>query len=453
MLPRLEWFALFAFVLLWRLCHHGVLWIEESYPMAAAIQMLHGRAPYTDFWLDKPPLTAVFYLLWGALPGIPLRIAGALYVTGCAWLAARLGGRWAAWLLAVYLSLGIPSAVMAIAPDLLLVAPHLAAVWMAQHGHPWRAGLLSGIALLIHTKGLFVLAAALLWATNWRVLAGFAALLPFQLWLGQPYWQQVWEWGRLYSTTPLFKQPWLEGLKRTSNWTGFHLSAILATFWKGPDWSWRWWSWIALSLATVCLGGRFFPRYYFFLLVPFVVMGGKALAELSPRWRTIALLLLLIPAIRFGPRNLKLALGDTSWDDLALFRDSQTAAQYILAQGAPTDSLFVWGYRPDIDALTRLRGGTPYLESQPIDCVFADRHIGLAAPMTGAGCEERARSLARYEPNWVVDGLGPLNPRLRLDRFFPLKGYELVLRTQTAFVYRLVSPRDRDQDARLLLPH
>lgn len=448
-MKRLEWLALFCFVLLWRLCHSGVLWIEEAYPMAGAIQILNGRMPYADFWFDKPPLTAFFYALWGAVSGVPLRIVGALYVTLCAWLASRMGGRWAAWLLAVYLSLGIPSAVMAIAPDLLLVAPHLAAVWMAQRGHAWRAGLLSGVALLVHTKGVLVLAAALLWCTNWRVAAGFAALLPIHLALGAKYWEQVWEWGRLYSGNTFVKRPWLEGLKRTGNWIGFHATAVLAAFWKGPDWAWRWWAWVGLGMLGVVMGARFFPRYYFFLLVPFAVMGGKVVGELSPRWRAAALALLLIPTARFGPRNIKLAMGDESWDDLALFRDSKAVVEFLATKQGPNDTLFVWGYRPDVDALSRIKGGTPYLEAQPIDCVFADRHLTPAVPMKGAGCEERARGLGRYEPTWIVDGLGPLNPRLRIEAYFPLKGYELAYRTNTAVVYRLVAPRDRVQEARL----
>ena len=43
-------------VLLSRLCHLNILWIEEGYPAAAAIQMLHGSIPYRDFWFDNPPL-------------------------------------------------------------------------------------------------------------------------------------------------------------------------------------------------------------------------------------------------------------------------------------------------------------------------------------------------------------------------------------------------------------
>jgi hypothetical protein len=446
-MPRAHWLLLFALVLTVRLSHCRVLWIEEAYPLTAAIQMLHGRLPYADFWFDKPPLSAAFYLLFGALPGIPLRIAGALYVTFCAYLASRLGGAYAAWLLAIYLSFGIPSAVMAIAPDLLLVAPHLAAVWLAQSGRPIAAGMVCGVALLIHTKALLILAIALLFAPNWRTLAAFAATLPLHAALGANYWTQVWWWGRVYADNTFVKQPALEFIRRTSNWIGFHSAAVIGMLLPAGKASWRDIAWVLLSCAALWPGLRFFPRYYFFLLVPCVVLAGRNLPSLPRLYRMFVLALLLIPIVRFGPRDVRLALGDDSWSDLALFRDSQSIAQHLNAHARPTDTLFTWGYRPDVDALSRLKGGTPYLESQPITCIFADRHLTTFKPLSGVGCEERARQLGEYAPAWIVDGLGPTNPLLALARFYPLGNYELVLRTPTATLYRLVR-RDGRQDAR-----
>lgn len=440
---------IFALVFTVRLTHVNLLWIEEAYPMTAAIQMLHGRLPYADFWFDKPPLSAALYLLWGAMPGSVLRLAGALYVTLCAGLAYRLGGRFAAWLLAVYLSFGIPSAVMALAPDLLLVAPHLGAIWMAQSGRPWLAGLICGVGLLIHTKAIFILAIALLWAPNWRTLAGFGATLPVHALFGPNYWQQVWWWGGIYSRDTFVAKPLAEFLRRTANWVGFQSGAIIAAFLPWRSIGWRNFAWLLLSLSTVALGLRFFPRYYFFLLAPVVVLAGQTLEQLKPRWRIAILALLLIPVVRFAPRDIQLAFGDEKWDDLALFHDSQTVASYLNAQAKPEDTLFVWGYRPDIDALSRLKGGTPYLESQPLDCVFADRHLIESKAMPNLGCEQRLKRLRESEPTWMVDGLGPSNVRLRLEAYYPLTGYDLVLRTQTAYLYKLVVPQNRSLDVRL----
>ncbi len=448
---RGEWFALFGFVLFWRLTQLHVLWIEEAYPMVGAIEYMHGRIPYRDFWFDKPPGAILFYLLFGAASGWALRIAGSLYVLLCCWLGAKLGGRWAAWLLAAYLSWGIPSAVFAIAPDLLMLAPHLAAVWFAQRGRAWPAGLASGAAFAIHAKGALVLLAALLWNPNWRVLVAFVATMPFHFAssvLSRGYWEQVWHWGRVYSSNTFVVNPLAEFGKRTLNWAGFHAAALLAVQMRASFWTWRHWAWLAISLGSVVLGWRFFPRYYFFLLAPVCVMAGIALEQMRPRTRWIVLALLLIPALRFGPQNLRLLAGDDSWDDLALFRDSRQIAATVRAQAKPGDSLFVWGYRPDIQALARLSSGTPYIESQPLTCVFADRHLRPSVPMPNQGCEERFRKFQSYRPTWFVDGLGPLNPQLRYEP----PGYEAVERTNTAVLYRLVNPKQQPQDALILLP-
>ena len=440
---------IFGMALAVRLCHLDVLWIEEAYPMTAAIQMLHGRWPYADFWFDKPPLSAMVYLLWGAADGWLLRVVGAGYVTLCAWLAYRLGGKYAAWMIAVYLSFGIPSAVMALAPDLLLVAPHLAAVGMAQAGRPLLAGLICGVGLLIHSKAIFILMAALLWVPHWKTLAGFVATLPLHAVFGPNYWQQVWWWGGVYSENTFVVKPFVEFLRRTANWIGFQSAAVVAAALPTQRWEWRNVAWLVLALVSVATGLRFFPRYYFFLLVPVVVLGGRALEGMRPVLRWAVLLLLLIPVVRFGPRDVQLALGNQKWDDLALFHDSQTIAKYLKEQSKPEDSLFVWGYRPDIDALSRLKGGTPYLESQPLNCVFADRHLREYRAMPQVGCEERLRRFQESEPTWLVDGLGPSNVRLRLEAYRSMRGYDLVLRTQTAYLYKLVLPQNRSLDAQL----
>lgn len=433
-----------------RLAHSRVLWIEEAYPMAAAIQILHGRLPYADFWYDKPPLTPLLYLLWGAAPGWAPRLAGALYVTACAALAGRLGGVWSAWLLAFSLSFGLPSAVIALAPDLLLIAPHLAVVSLAQAGRPLLAGLTAGLALLIHAKALFLLPIALLWAPHWRLLAGFAAAALPQALLGPDYWQQVWVWGRLYSTHTFVDHPLAEFARRTANWAGFHLATLTPLLTRRLPW--RHAAWLALSLASVLLGLRFFPRYYFFLLVPCAVLAGPCLEALRPVWRYSLLALVLIPVLRFGPRHLTVASGNLSWEDLALFRDSQTVAAYLREQSKPSDTLFVWGYRPDIDSLSRLPGGTPFLESQPLNCVLADRHLRSTQPLPDPACPARLRRFRESEPTWLVDGLGPLNPRLRLEAYRSLRGYELVLRTPSALLYRLAVPQNQPIEARSINP-
>src|SRR5579859_1064738 len=77
-----------------RLCHIHLLWADEDYHLAAAIHILHGKVPYRDFWYDKPPLCAAFYLLVGGYPGWPLRILDSAYMLIACYVAYLLAREW-----------------------------------------------------------------------------------------------------------------------------------------------------------------------------------------------------------------------------------------------------------------------------------------------------------------------------------------------------------------------
>ncbi len=261
-------------VLAAHLCHVGILWTEEGLPMAAAVQMLGGRALYKDIWFDKPPAAPVVSLLWGAREGWPARVAGAAYVLGCAWLAwlfarrkwGEREGAWAAFLTAFFLTFWIPAAVVPLAADLLLLAPHLAAVYLAWRGRAFFSGLVAGVGLLVNAKSVFVAAACMVWV--WRAAPQFALgfLLPNLaacggLWavgaLGA-YWREVWQLGFLYSGHTFVGNPVREGLMRTLNWLGFHAAAAAAAMWfwwkDRDDDRWRFAAWAIISLAAVAAG-------------------------------------------------------------------------------------------------------------------------------------------------------------------------------------------------------
>src|SRR5579859_3261738 len=126
-----------AVVLAARLLHAPILWADDNLPLAAAMELARGKTLYRDVWFDKPPLVAWLALLWGARAGLALRLAGGLYVLAAAamaGLAAR--SRWsdregalAAGFVAFFLTFGIPSAVIPLASDMLLILPHLTAVY------------------------------------------------------------------------------------------------------------------------------------------------------------------------------------------------------------------------------------------------------------------------------------------------------------------------------------
>lgn len=453
MRSRRVFFALlFVSLFAARLTHSDIIWVEEAYPAAASIQLLHGKLPYRDFVFDKPPLAPVLYLLWGAQTGWPMRLAGALYVTLVCWLIHRIALTWwserearaAAALLAFFLTFGVPAAVMALAPDLLMLAPMLAAALLAIQGRPLASGLVAGLALLVHTKGFLALAAALLFqASGWRaILAGFLlpnlAVLPF-------CWEQVWAWGARYAADSFVASPMMEGLRRTANWAGFHsaLAAGAAWFWRRERKaeSRRLAPWTLLALASVTAGWRFFARYYFALLAPMSLAAARGLMLLAPRWRAAVLALLLIPLARFGPRYVTLAAGGgQDWADIAMHQDSRAAAEIVRRHARPGDSLLVWGYRPDIFVLTRMPAGTRWLDSQPLTGVLADRHLSQARPSFPELASRNRRELATTSPTFLVDGLGPYNPSLAVT-VYPelaqwLANYQVVGRAPFAVVYR-----------------
>jgi hypothetical protein len=437
------WLLLLAVLFAFRLTHREILWVEEAYPSAAAIQMLQGRSLYTDFQYDKPPLSAAVYLLWAGQAGWPLRLAGACYVTLCCFLAYLIARHWwtdfegrlAALLLGFYLTFGIPAAVMALAPDLLTLLPVLAAMLARAHERPRVAGLCLGLAVGFNGKALLL--APLL---GFRGLPGFFAgiTLPL-LFVDLPaMWDQVWRWGAAYSRDTPLASPVREGLVRTLAWCGFQSTAVAGAVWC----CWRERSrvllpWLALSLVMVCLGLRFSPRYYLVLLPPLVLAGARGLALMPARVRWGVLALLLIPAGRFGPRLLNTA----DWADTAMNRDSAAAARWISGLAKPGDTILVWGYRPDILVYTRLPLGAPFLDSQPLTGVIADRHLTQSKPTFPELATRNRARLAGLSPTWIVDGLGPYNRDLAISNYPDLQAwlarYAEVQRTAGTRIYRL----------------
>ena len=481
--PRLFFPALAALLVAARLCHVGILWAEESLPLATAGEMLRGKSLYRDIWFDKPPLVAAWPLLWGAGAGWLLRVAGALYVLLACWIAYRFArdvwsereGFWAAGLLAFFLTFDLPSSVIPLASDLLLLTPHLAAVWLAWNRKPFWSGILLGVGFLINPRVAFVALACAAWnpaGIGW-LAAGFAVVSGAAgawLWLAGAwpgYWEEVWRWGRLYASVPLVQNPIASGLLRTADWGGFH-AALLVGAWFGwvrpsglpsslrwarraearrqagrPDPTIPWTVWCLLSLAGVAAGWRFFPRYYFLLLAPMVMLAARGFARMGRWWKMACLLLLLVPLGRFGPRYLLLAAGQTNWNDTAMDRDSRQLAALIRRQTRPGDTLFVWGFRPEMYVYTGLPAATRFLDSQPLTGVPADRHLTESTPLDAPGARQHRAELLPSQPTFIVDGLGLYNPALAITHYADLRpwfgDYREVARTADSVLYRRVS--------------
>jgi len=455
-----------------RLCHTNVLWADDNLPLAAAMQVARGKVLYRDVWFDKPALVAWINLLWGARAGVLLRLAGAAYVLSVvvvAWQFARSKwsqkeGLFAAVFAAFFLTFGLPSAVIPLASDMLLVLPHIAAVYFAWRGRAFFSGVAAGVGLLCSSKAMFVLAACALW--QWRqlplLLAGFAA--PNALALGwmylhgsaSEYYRQAWQWGRIYAANTFVEHPIAEGLTRTANWIGFQAALVVGAIFALRR-ERRIAIWIAISFVGVVLGLRFFPRYYFLLLPPMIVAAARGWSLLTPQWgglparsrppggsSSVCILalcaLLAVPLIRFGKPYLTLARGG-AMSDLSMDRDSRAAAQKLRDFSRPGDTLFVWGFRPDIFIDSGLPAGTRFLESQPISGVLADRHLFSSQTIAPDFIGPNVRELAKTKPTWIVDGLGLYNPSLALQRQPALtewfSRYTEVARTDFSILYRL----------------
>jgi hypothetical protein len=240
----------------------------------------------------------------------------------------------------------------------------------------------------------------------------------------------------------------LEAATRTASWIGFHAAICLGALvflWQDQTADRkRFLIWILLAAAGVAGGWRFFPRYYFLLLPVVVLAGARGLAILPRRWAAVCLLTLLIPLARFGPRYLSLLFnGDAGWADTAMNRDSRNVARGILPLVQPEDTILVWGYRPDVIVYTRLPLGTPFLDSQPLTGVLADRHLTSSVPTFPEIGLQNRRKLLSLRPTWVVDGLGPYNAGLAVAAFADLqpwlRHYQPAFRTEGAIVYRLAS--------------
>lgn len=449
------WLGCFAVPAAVRLCHSDVLWADEAYGLAGARRILEGAALYRDIWFDKPPLYAWIYLLWGARTGWVLRLAGALFALLCCRLAARVAracfgpaeGYLAAAAMAFFLSFDHPVAILSLAPDFLLIPFTLASVYALAADRPWQAGGLAAAGLLANTKALLLLPLILLWKpAAWKAtLAGFV-LMTSMVWALAWGWQEpVWMWGTSYARETFFEHPVREGLRRTLNWAGFHAALIVGAgvfFLRAHQLRRRFGLWLALSLAAVCAGARFFPRYYLALLPVLTVAAARGFLMLPRRRAAIlAAAALMVPALRFGARHVATWRGQPSaMRDLALFEDCRQAARTIQALARPGDTLFVWGYRPELNVLAGLPGATPFLDSQPLTGVPADRHLRVSvATLPEMGARNR-RELQKSSPTFIADGLGTLNPRLAITQYPDLRTwfarYELVAQTPATRIYR-----------------
>jgi len=439
------WAGLSGVLLASRLAHVNILWADEDYHLAAAFQVLQGKMLYRDLWYDKPPLTALLLTLFGAFAGWPLRLVATALAVGCCVAAYRFAtavwgqreGFAAAGLLAFFQIFYFPNAVLTLEPDTLLVLPHILAVYWAWKRRGLAAGMAAGVGFLLHPKGAFILLACFVFAPGEWLRLGAGFLLPNVVaagWLVMQgawpgYVDQVWKWGLLYAGAPPV-EPVIDKWLRLAGWFGFHAALVIGAVaqWRTGGDRRRWVLWCAVALIAASLGWRFSPRYLNFLLPPLVMCAAAGLGNRSLWSRLgvgLVVVALVIPAVRFGPRSITLAAENFagaphSWADVRMDQESRVGAAVIRGIKQPGDTIFVWGYRPDVVVYTRLPVAGRLWDSQPVTGVPADRHLGNATPLDAEEAARNRMELSRMAPTILVDGLSAYNPQLDIRNFSDL---------------------------------
>jgi hypothetical protein len=120
--------------------------------------------------------------------------------------------------------------------------------------------------------------------------------------------------------------------------------------------------------------------------------------------------------------------------------DSQEVATKLHALEQPGNTLFVWGYRPDMYVYSRLKPDGLFWDSQPLTGVPADRHLHTAGAIYSGPAARNRTELIQSHPTFLVDGLSLLNPKLAPNIYPELRpwlvNYKLVGRTKLSLIYR-----------------
>ena len=125
-------------------------------------------------------------------------------------------------------------------------------------------------------------------------------------------------------------------------------------------------------------------------------------------------------------------------------RDSRKVRDGFAPLSLIEETIFVWGYRPDILVYLGQPIGAPFLDSQPLTGVLADRHL-TGTHITAPELAQANRALlAAHRPTYVIDGLGRYNPKLAITEYPELaawlsENYKPFFSTEGSVIYRLSS--------------
>lgn len=389
--------------------------------------LLQGKVPYVDLWNPKPP--AVFYVYASAMAvfgrTVPaLRLIDLLIapVLLCAvwWIGRRAAdsrlGLWAALLFGVFYftetfwTLTQNDGIVLL-PMLLSMVAALRAADGGRRSWGWAfvCGALAGLAVWFkYPFALFAGAAALAYVLlsarlRWKDGLGFAAGLLGALASGVGAMMSIGAWDAL-----------LESARVTSSYTalGFNLPDFLAAMELAFGFRWSQWGlafilgaagivaglwprftpnarqrrmvivwagWLALGFAMMAVQAKGYDYHWLPMLPPLALLAGfgsVALTRRFPAWAQmvaaavvfgLALTVVWRPALPYltGQED-QIAYFDHFQGGEFNAGESQRVADYLRAHNVPGDSLYVWGFRPEIYYLTDLNPPTRFIFQFPL---------------------------------------------------------------------------------------
>jgi 4-amino-4-deoxy-L-arabinose transferase-like glycosyltransferase len=382
--------------------------------------LLQGKVPYVDLWNPKPP--AVFYVyaaamsLFGqtaaAIRAIDLLIfpviALTLYRIGTR-LADRRVGVWAAALFGVFY---FTETFWTLAQnDGIALLPMTLAVWCALRAadSPRRSfawALLSG-ALLGWTfwfkypfalMGLPVLAiyaaARRVWDKPLSIwdIGGFIAGGMLTLIGGALNLMRIGAWAALvqsavvtssYTTLTANLPDLLEALRialgyRWSQWGLLALAALIGGIGIVRRRDLRWWAviaWLLSGLAIMLVQAKGYDYHWLPMLPPLALIGAWGMTRLRWRFDSVArAALLVVMALVIGAQTIPYLSGRE--DQRAYYArfvagefradESLQVVELLRARVVPGDSLFIWGFRPEIYYLSGLNPAVRFIFQFPL---------------------------------------------------------------------------------------
>jgi hypothetical protein len=389
--------------------------------------LLQGKAPYTDLWNPKPP--AVFAVYAGAMAlfgqsGPALRLIDLLMAPvllgSVWWIGRRAGGQraglWAALLFGIFYFTETfwtltQNDGIALVPMTLGMVAALRASDGGRRGWAWAllSGLFAGAAFWFKYPFLLFAGAAAVAYTlmaariRWRDAGAFAGGLLASgafgagLLIGVGAWDALLESARVTSdyTALGFNWPDFAGAMQTAlgfRWPHWGLAFVLgavgmvAGLWPRltPGARQRRMTgvllvWLITGFAMMAVQAKGYDYHWLPLLPPLALLAGLGAAALTRRLpgavqaaAGLVVFALALAAV-WGPALPFL----TGREDQTTYFDrfqagefnageSQRVVDYLRARNVPGDSLYIWGFRPEIYYLTGLNPATRFFFQFPL---------------------------------------------------------------------------------------